>query len=69
MPDDIYGRPCSVTFIRAFTGTRVMLGVGKDGDSYFVFDRYATAEPWHKHCGPYSTFEEGKDWIMAIREV
>ena len=67
---DIYGVPCDVHLVRTFRDGR-SLGVGYDlrqPASFFVYDREADAEKWHKHCGPYSTFDQGKDWINNIRE-
>ena len=71
---DIYGVPCDVHEIRKFRDGRRM-GVGYDlrePATFFVYDREAETTGnavWHKHCGPYSTFEQAKDWIKQIREV
>lgn len=73
---DIYGVPCDVQVIKTFRSTGMTMGVGYDLDklgTWFVYD--ATDDPtqgngrWHKHCGPYSTYEQAKDWINAIRET
>lgn len=37
--------------------------------TWFVYDRASDVDKWHKHCGPYSTFEQAKDWIKGIREA
>ncbi len=59
-----------VVFVRHLEATRTSLGVGRDDDSYYVYDREdgKSAFDWHMHCGPYSTFEQAVDWIRAIRE-
>ena len=62
-----FGRTVSVERVRYFATTDRTLGVGHDGDSWFVFDR-APREPWHKHCGPYSSEEQARAWIADIRE-
>lgn len=57
--------------VRRFALTRVELAVHALAGSYFVYDR-ATDDPratWHLHCGPYSTFEQARDWILNIRET
>lgn len=70
---DLYGVPCDVHLVRTF-GDGSSLGGGYDlrrPSEWFVYDREAGATGngvWHKHCGPYSTFEQAKDWIHAIRE-
>ena len=71
---DIYGVACDVHLVRTFRDGRSM-GVGYVLDrpsSWFVYDREAGKTGngvWHMHCGPYSTFEQGVDWIQGIREV
>jgi hypothetical protein len=68
---DIYGVAIDVHPVRTFRDGR-SLGVGYDltaPAAFFVYDRENGAAKWHKHCGPYSTFEQGKDWINGIREV
>jgi hypothetical protein len=68
---DIYDVPIDVHEIRKFRdGHR--LGVGYDLDhptTFFVYDRNEDDDSWHKHCGPYSTFDQAKDWIRDIREI
>ena len=70
---DVYGVPCDVHSIRTFRDGS-QLGAGYDlrkPATWFVYD--AESDPtaangrWHKHCGPYSTFEQAVDWIKAIR--
>lgn len=68
---DIYGQPIDVHRVRVFRNRRE-LGVGYDIKSpaaWFVFDRDTERNHWHKHCGPYSTFDQARDWINGIREV
>jgi hypothetical protein len=72
---DVYGVPCDVQEIRTFRDGR-RLGVGYalcDLGTWFVYDSEhdptAANGRWHQHCGPYSTFEQAKDWIQGIREV
>lgn len=68
---DIYGVPCDVQEVRRFRDGR-LLGAGYDlGNpaTWFVYDRESLAVKWHKHCGPYSTFEQAKQWCLDIREV
>ena len=71
---DIYGVPCDVHSVRKFKNG-FQMGAGYDlgrPSEWFVYD--AESDPtsangrWHKHCGPYSTFEQAKDWIRGIRE-
>ncbi len=60
----------SVVRVRDFPHTQTHLGVGKDGDSYYVYD-LAFGQPsseWHMHCGPYATFDDAAQWIRDIRE-
>lgn len=70
---DIYGVPCDVHSVRTFRDGR-QLGAGyelRDPSPWFVYDCEAGATGngiWHKHCGPYSSFDEARDWILAIRE-
>lgn len=67
---DIDGVPCDVHSVRAFRDGRE-LGAGYDlrnPATWFVYDRGMADAKWHKHCGPYSTFEQAKDWIHGIRE-
>jgi hypothetical protein len=67
---DIYGVPCDVSHVRTFRNKREM-GVGyplRDVGRWFVYDRDASSDRWHMHCGPYSTFEQGVDWIKGIRD-
>lgn len=63
-----HGRTTTVEDVRTFMRTRTMCGVGRDGDSYFVYMR-AKGEPYTKHCGPYSTRDQAVDWINAVRET
>lgn len=71
---DIYGVPCDVHPVRRFRDGR-QLGVGyslSEPSTWFAYDCEAGLTGngiWHKHCGPYATFHDAKDWIMAIREV
>lgn len=60
-----------MTIVRRFTLTKMELGVSALGGSYFVYDRDLgeSSATWHLHCGPYSTFEAARDWILAIRET
>lgn len=57
----------SVKLVRTFGNGR-QLGVGFDRTAYFVFDREKDGDPWQKHCGPYSTFEQGQWWCDEIRD-
>ena len=62
---DIYGVACDVHLIRQWTDGR-QLGAGYDLSNpakWFVYDRHSDVDKWHKHCGPYSTFEQAKDWV------
>ena len=71
---DIYGVPCDVHLVRTFKNGRA-LGVGydlRDPRAWFVYDREASRDAtangvWHKHCGPYATFDDAKDWCSAIQ--
>lgn len=66
---DIYDVPCDVQHVRTFRNGREM-GVGyplREVGSWFVYDRDSAANKWHMHCGPYSSFEQGVDWIKDIR--
>lgn len=69
---DIYGVAIDVHPVRTFHDGRQM-GAGYDlrqPSAWFVFDRENnTTAKWHKHCGPYSIFEQAKDWIEGIREI
>ncbi len=67
---DIYGVPCNVQHVRTFRNKREM-GVGyplREAGRWFVYDRDSDVERWHMHCGPYSSFEQGVEWIGGIRE-
>lgn len=72
---DIYGVACDVHPIKTFTATKRELGAGydlRDPATWFVYDRDANATgngTWHKHCGPYSTFEQAREWILGIRDT
>lgn len=65
---DIYGVECIVEHERTFDSTGRHLGVGHPvgNPSWFVYDALPS-EPWHMHCGPYSTREQAVEWIAAIR--
>lgn len=68
---DIYGVACDVHPVRTFKDGR-QLGAGydlTDPATFYVYDREDRNGLWHKHCGPCSSFEDAKDWIMAIREA
>lgn len=68
---DIYGVAVDVHRVRRFRDARE-LGVGYElgrPTTWFVYDRDDALAKWHKHCGPYSTFDQAKEWIQAIREV
>jgi hypothetical protein len=68
---DIYGVAIDVHLVRTFKNG-FALGGGydlSDPVTWFVYDRESADAKWHKHCGPYSTFEQAKDWINGIREV
>ena len=67
---DIYDAPIDVNLVRTFRNGRQM-GGGYDilaPSTWFVYDRDGADERWHKHCGPYSTYEQAADWIRGIRE-
>jgi hypothetical protein len=70
---DIYGVAIDVHLIRTFNDGH-QLGAGYDIENptrWFVYHRGAGPVgngQWDKHCGPMFTFEEAKDWILAIRE-
>lgn len=72
---DIYGVACDVHPVKTFAATQKELGAGyelRKPSTWFVYDRDAGATgngTWHMHCGPYSTFDQAKDWILAIRET
>lgn len=61
-----YGRTTVVEITRTFAGGW-QNGVGQDEGSWFVYAGRSGAVT--KHCGPYSTREQAKDWIDAIRET
>lgn len=66
MPED---KPIA-QLVRTFRNGR-QLGVGYSTNpppAFFVFDRDRDGDPWHMHCGPYGTFDEGKWWIESIRD-
>jgi hypothetical protein len=68
---DVNGVACDVHTVRAFRDGREM-GAGyalRDPTPWFVYDRENSSAKWHKHCGPYSTFEQACNWIKDIREV
>jgi hypothetical protein len=48
--------------LRHFPSTGKTLGVGKDHESWFVFDRDRGGE-WHVHTGPYRSFGQAADWV------
>lgn len=65
----------NVRLVRTFKSTGIELGVGQDGDAWYVFDRsYDREHPeqigsiWHRHCGPYSNDAQAIEWIDEIRE-
>lgn len=67
---DIYDVPCDVQYVRTFRNKREM-GVGyplREVGTWFVYDRESATGRWHMHCGPYSSFEQGADWIKNIRD-
>jgi hypothetical protein len=67
---DIYGVACDVHSVRTFRNGRE-LGGGYDlrePTTWFVYDRDNASAKWHMHCGPYSTFDQAKHWIDAIRD-
>lgn len=67
---DIYGVACDVHTVRTFKNGRE-LGPGYDlsaPSTWFVYDREDADSKWHKHCGPYSTFEQAKQWCLDVRE-
>ena len=67
---DIDDVPCDVQHVRTFRNKREM-GVGyplREVGRWFVYDRDSATERWHMHCGPYSSFEQGADWIKGIRD-
>ena len=64
---DSDGHPCDVLAVRKLD--RVELGAGyalRDPATWFVYDRRPPDLRWHKHCGPYSTFEQAVEWIQAL---
>lgn len=67
---DVYGVAIDVQLVRTFPDGRG-LGVGYDLGSpgtWFVYDRENPSAKWHKHCGPYLTYGQAKDWSNRIRE-
>lgn len=67
---DCYGVACDVHPVRTFHDGHE-LGAGydlSDPSRWFVYDRESAEAKWCKHCGPYSVFEQAKDWINGIRE-
>ncbi len=62
-----YGCVTVIEPVRRLPETKTTLGVGFDLGAWFVYDRKG-GEEWHKHCGPYSTADQGREWINAIRE-
>ena len=69
---DIYGVPCDVFHVRTFRdGWQLGAGCDVTGDwsTFFVYDREDASSKWHRHCGPYSTFDQARDWILGIREA
>ena len=70
MVTDLYGEACDVQAVRTFRDGR-QLGAGydfRDPETWFVYDREIPPTRWHKHCGPFSTIEQAKGWILAIHE-
>jgi hypothetical protein len=64
--DDLEG---PIDVVRKFTTTGMTLGVGNDGNGRFwVYDIARGTHTWHRHCGPYATWQQAHDWIMAIRD-
>lgn len=61
-----HGRTTAVEITRTFKDG-FQNGVGQDGESWFVYS--GPPGDVTKHCGPYSTREQAKDWIDAIRET
>jgi hypothetical protein len=59
-----------VTVVRTIDH-RTDYGVGLDRHEWFVFTRSVAHGhgQWQKHCGPFGSFEEGRSWILAIREA
>jgi hypothetical protein len=67
---DVYGVACDVHAVRSFRNGREM-GAGYElgaPSTWFVYDRENQTAKWHKHCGPYSTFDQASDWIKGIRD-
>lgn len=64
---DAFGRFVFVRCVRIFR-SGAQLGVGRDEDAFFVYDRSTRLDPWHKHCGPYASAVEAANWINAIRD-
>lgn len=56
-----------VLIVRRFEATSTTLGVGEDNGSWYVFDQ-VDGEPWHRHCGPYSSMPDAIDWVNAIKD-
>jgi hypothetical protein len=67
---DIYGVPCDVQHVRTFRNKREMGGGydSREPAAWFVYDRENASAKWHKHCGPYSSFDQTKDWINSIND-
>lgn len=65
---EAFGRFIFVRCLRIFR-SGAQLGVGRDGDSFFVYDRSTRLDRWHRHCGPYVTDVQAADWINSVREV
>ena len=58
-----------VKFVKWFRETNMEMGFGYDRTAWFVYCRYRGDAEWGKHCGPYSTSEQAREWILAIRET
>jgi hypothetical protein len=58
-----------VEFVKWFPETNMEMGFGYDRTAWFVYCRYHGESEWDTHCGPYSTSEHAREWILAIRET
>lgn len=62
---DVYGELVDAHEIIALYGVGYTLN---DPTTWFVYSRETQSSPWYRHCGPYSTFEEAKSWILKMRQ-
>lgn len=65
---DLYGVACEVDEIATFPTKGLQFGAGhtlEKPSEWFVYTRIGD-DPWHMHCGPYSTKEQATTWILDL---